>query len=154
MNPSSRMNRKSMVTLCVLAASALFAADSLANAPAGHFTVSNGVVTDTLTGLQWQQTISDSTFTFATAASYCDGLSYGGLTDWRVPSVKELVTLVDYTQSPATDTVAFPSTPQVQFWTSSMIVDPTGTYGYDVVFDHGNASMSPQTTLMRTRCVR
>jgi len=62
----------------------------------------DGTVTDHATGLQWQQADSGAAMSWEAALAYADTLSLGGSTDWRLPDVKELQTLVDYTRSPAT----------------------------------------------------
>ena len=81
--------------LFVLAALALmlYAAGGRADAPAGRFAKSTGIVTDTKTGLTWQQPASSATYTSDAAYTYCAGLGTG----WRVPTAKELLTLVGLT---------------------------------------------------------
>ena len=65
-------------------------------------------VYDNVTGLTWTQGADwtgdgvvdiDDKFTYAGAQTYVDTLnaqSYGGFNDWRVPSIKELYSLIDY----------------------------------------------------------
>ena len=36
------------------------------------------------------------------ALSYCENLSLGGRDDWRLPTAKELQSIVDYSRSPIT----------------------------------------------------
>jgi len=55
----------------------------------------DGTVTDTSTDLMWQQ-VSSSSKTWKEALVYCEGLNLGGHTDWRLPNIKELQSLVDY----------------------------------------------------------
>ncbi len=50
----------------------------------------NGTVTDMVTGLMWQQTTPDNMMTWQQALAYCEGLTLGDHTDWRMPTVKEL----------------------------------------------------------------
>ncbi|MGC4119416.1 MAG: DUF1566 domain-containing protein [Myxococcales bacterium] len=56
--------------------------------PAGNFQVSNGIVTDQVTGLEWQQSLTDSLYDWADAKTYCTGLSLGGA-GWRLPTLVE-----------------------------------------------------------------
>ena len=62
----------------------------------------NGTVTDSATGLTWMQSDSGSGMNWEAALAYCEGSSAAGYEDWRLPNVKELQSLVDYSRSPAT----------------------------------------------------
>jgi hypothetical protein len=58
----------------------------------------NGTVTDTRTGLVWQQADDGVARTWADAGPYCENLVLGGYGDWRLPRIDELETLVDYSR--------------------------------------------------------
>ena len=74
-----------------------------ADAPAGRYTASGGTVLDSKTHLTWQQAASSSLVSWANAKTYCAGLgSTLGGTGWRLPTEKELLSLVDYSQSTST----------------------------------------------------
>jgi hypothetical protein len=94
----------------------------------------NGSVTDSATGLIWQKcstglgttlgncnTGSISSYNWSNAISYCEGLTLGGRSDWRLPNIKELRSIIDYTKTaePAIDRTAFPNTPSAYYWSSS-----------------------------------
>ncbi len=84
----------------------------------------NGTVTDNVIGLMWQQEDDNTTRTWADAGTYCDGLALGGYTDWRLPTKKELMSIVNYgTYSPAINTTYFPNTNASSYcpWESSML---------------------------------
>lgn len=53
-----------------------------------------------------------------------------GMTDWRVPTAKELQTLVDYfpTSSPVIDTNFFPNSLGATYWSSSPYVEASSNY--------------------------
>jgi len=77
----------------------------------GYTDNSDGTVTDTATGLMWQQAGPTTKKTWEQALAYCEGLSLGGHTDWRLPTTKELQSLADYSRSsPAINKTYFPST--------------------------------------------
>ena len=62
------------------------------------FSKSGDVVTDNIHRLLWQDTLNTKVdkYSFAEADAYCDNLSLGGLTSgWRVPTVKELASVID-----------------------------------------------------------
>src|SRR5271165_2693649 len=94
-------------------------------APPGHYVVSATTVTDTKTRLMWQRATSGTAVDLPTAQTYCSGLGAG----WRVPTLKELATLVDVTVSPpgpTLDQVAFPSTTAAFTWSASPSFDTPG----------------------------
>ena len=72
----------------------------------------NGTVSDSVTGLMWQQgdgQNDDGGRTWEEALGYCENLSLGGHSDWRLPNVRELETLVAWDRyDPAIDTMYFP----------------------------------------------
>jgi hypothetical protein len=116
-------------------------------------TTSGGTVYDTKTKLTWQQAVPSGTYIWAGAKTYCAGLNLGG-TGWRLPTVKELQTIVDDSQTdPAIDTKAFPSTPTDYFWSSS----PAAGSPSDAWFVHFFAGMTSSFDVpdaCRVRCVR
>ena len=76
------------------------------------------VVLDQGTGLVWQRRPSQQTYTFSEAQAHCENLDLPG-GGWRVPSMKEIQTLVDERSSPPFDTRAFPDLPRGALRTSS-----------------------------------
>lgn len=61
----------------------------------------DGTVSDLATGLMWLQEDAGP-MNWGDALEYCESLSVAGYDDWRLPDVKELQSLVDYSRSPAT----------------------------------------------------
>ncbi|MDC0584392.1 DUF1566 domain-containing protein [Bacteroidales bacterium] len=57
---------------------------------------SNGTITDNHTGLMWQKDMG-SKISYAKAYAKADTLTLGGHTDWRVPTIKELYSLILFT---------------------------------------------------------
>jgi Protein of unknown function (DUF1566) len=110
-------------------------------------------VRDTATGLTWQREVPTRAFAFEGARAYCAQLTLGGKTGWRVPSMGELLTLIDeHASAPMIDTAAFPATPRESFWTSSVFAD-TPAMAWHVYFDHGNALYGLVSGAHRVRCV-
>lgn len=78
----------------------------------------NGTVSDTSTGLMWQQGEGGSQ-TWESALGYCEGSSLGTYSDWRLPNVKELASLLDWaTFNPSIDPL-FSSAYSAPYWTST-----------------------------------
>ena len=63
---------------------------------------SDGTITDRATGLMWQQADDGTARDWEESLEYAEGLELAGNDDWRLPSIKELHSIVDYTRSPAT----------------------------------------------------
>jgi len=53
-------------------------------------------ITDNVTGLMWQQVPSDDHMSYEEAQAYCEDLDLGGYDDWRLPTVKELFGLQNF----------------------------------------------------------
>ncbi len=56
----------------------------------------DGTVTDLVTGLMWQQTM-ESKMSLNDALEYANNSSLAGYSDWRIPSIKELFSLIIFT---------------------------------------------------------
>jgi hypothetical protein len=68
----------------------------------------DGTITDKVTGLIWAQDLSTSGYSWSDAVKYCDTLTLGGYSDWRLPSVKALWSIRDFSQGwPWVDTDYF-----------------------------------------------
>ncbi len=124
----------------------------------------NGTVTDNNTGLMWQQQddgnlhnwyqasgVYDATFN-PTSQNVCGSLSLGGHTDWRLPSKKELVTIVDYSipnPGPTINSI-FTNTQQFEYWSSTNI-----TFHAQILdFQHGIVFYDIPDYEHYVRCVR
>jgi len=71
----------------------------------------NGIVRDDVTGLEWQQSPSLGATYWESALNYCSNLTLGGYSDWRLPTIDELQTLVDSSRKdPAINTTSFQGT--------------------------------------------
>jgi len=88
----------------------------------------DGTVTDNLTGLVWEQQTAENEpalYTYSNAISYCENLTLGGRSDWRVPTRKEYSTVLNYGRvSPSLDIAYFPyytgsDSGVVYYWTAS-----------------------------------
>ena len=79
----------------------------------------DGTVTDTSLGLMWQQATQDRKM-WQQALSDCESLSLADYTDWRLPTSKELLSIVDYGRfDPAINTAYFPNTVPSYYWSST-----------------------------------
>jgi hypothetical protein len=83
-----------------------------------RYTIGSGTVYDEMTKLTWQQIVPSTSHTWGDARSYCSGLMLDG-TGWRLPTEKELLTLIDAPGPPAIDVTAFPAVPPSIFWSAT-----------------------------------
>ncbi|MBC8131575.1 MAG: DUF1566 domain-containing protein [Deltaproteobacteria bacterium] len=110
-------------------------------------------VSDKQTGLLWQRTADGQTRTWDAAVAVCRALDLSG-PGWRLPSMKELQTLLDLSrQLPALDPVAFPIAPTEQYWTSSTLKG-SATDAWFISFRLGAASTIGRDNPSFVRCVR
>jgi len=57
----------------------------------------DGTIADMNTGLIWQQFLFEDKYSYEDAIAVADSFSLNGFTDWRLPSIKELYSLIDFT---------------------------------------------------------
>ncbi len=62
----------------------------------------DGTITDNATGLMWMQDDNNEGLLWKEALNYAEDYEFAGYTDWRLPDVKELQSIVDYSRSPGT----------------------------------------------------
>ena len=135
--------------------------------PGGYVPQGGGAtVLDQRTGLEWQRDVSSvPRMEWADALRFCNGLHLTGGCGWRVPTVKELETIVEDTAvAPPIDTTAFPATPPEPFWTSTIVVASAGEFdNWAVLFDNELTAVIPYQAgtavpfaggTLRVRCVR
>jgi hypothetical protein len=95
---------------------------------------------------------TDKTWSEAKAAAAT--VTLGGFTDWRLPTRKELLTLVDDTRyNPAIDTTLFQCDPN-RYWSSTVDAESPSDYAWYVDFDDGNCGLNDQGGQGRVRAVR
>lgn len=117
--------------------------------------IDNGddTIMDTLTGLMWQK--GNSQRSWYLSLQYCEELTLGGYTDWRLPNIRELNSIVDYGRlAPAINPI-FTCGPQDYFWSSTTVNFSTRNvwvvqfeYGYD------RSDFYKGSNNFKVRCVR
>ena len=139
------------------------------------FTKSGDIVTDNITTLEWQDNsdVNTTTKNWSDAIAYCENLSLGGLDDWRMPNINELLSIADKrkTTAPAInnvfDYVAY--TPNnlalytVLYWSSTTPIEPNYTntaitvnfnYGDEYYYDFWGDVAVKDSNTNYIRCVR
>ncbi len=74
-------------------------------APTQRFVVQEDVVHDRTTGLMWtRKNVGSKRLTWSDAKTACAAVREGGFEDWRLPTIQELLSLLDYSRrQPAID---------------------------------------------------
>lgn len=113
----------------------------------------DGTITDPSSGLMWQKN-GDRYLTWKKAHKYCEDLVLAGKSDWRLPNLKELQSLVDYSRTdPAVNTAYFPNTNPSNYWTKTEYAGNDRFVWY-VNFYNGHVSAFDQASDYCVRCVQ
>jgi len=120
-----------------------------ATAPDSRYTDhGDGTLTDNATGLMWKQCAEglsganctsgqEQYFSWSQALQQGQGLTFAGHSDWRLPNIKELSSLVEECcLSPAINLTRFPNASFNGFWSSSPIASYSN-YAWVVDFYSG-----------------
>jgi hypothetical protein len=122
--------------------------------PGDHYTIGSSDVVDNYTGLVWQrddsQALSLQPISSQDAIVYCQTLGLNGQT-WRLPSVKELATLIDETRLgqglPLVDPSAFAHAAASDYWSSTTVDSQSWTASFQ------DGSVAHTATTAFARCV-
>lgn len=129
----------------------------------------DGTITDTATGLMWKKCLEGvmgnscatgaaAAFTWQTALQQPgvvnSGGGFAGQTDWRLPNIKELASIVEkQCYDPAINLTRFPNTPSSVVWSGS-----PGAKGSDdawvVLFSGGYSGGDDRGSYFQVRLVR
>jgi hypothetical protein len=131
-----------------------------ANTPSSRFVDnSDGTATDMKTGLMWMRCALGQTWTGATctgtvskyvwsdALAQAQAATFASHSDWRVPNVKELLSIVERSCAPAINSEIFPATSTWSYWTSSPNVSGNATDAYLVGFGQGGNLVDHKTSV-------
>ncbi len=117
----------------------------------------DGTISDNCRNKQWQKVSSVSNYSWLDAKAYCENLTLGGNTGWRLPKENELLTLLSFDVNPKIQ-------PNFSFGTSS---DELNLYNWsadqsvenplrywDVNFNTGTNGNVQNWELQGVRCIR
>ena len=111
------------------------------------------VVLDSNTGLMWQQQIADRTYTWTNARNYCNNLTYAGNSDWRLPSPREILTIVDNSlYEPGVNATIYPNIPIGSYLWTSREPDNSNN-GRVLVTNSGAVGVQAKASLSNVMCV-
>jgi len=115
---------------------------------------SENIVTDSRTGLQWQDNATPATMNWNSAIDYCEALILEQHTDWRLPNIRELTSIMDDTKTnPSIDITVFVNIQPNRYWSSSTVVKYPD-YVTNVYFGDGSVVPDDKRSDYYVRCVR
>jgi hypothetical protein len=105
--------------------------------------MSSAAVLDRETGLVWEQSPSTSTFTWADAQVQCMDLTKGGRDGWRLPTIQDLKSLIDRTQSPTLPSGhPFSNVQPANYWSATTTATVAGSAWFLNFFNGGSFAES------------
>ena len=115
----------------------------------------NRIVSDSKTGLQWQDDYSDNNnhikeATWTDALTYCETLTLEGHNDWRIPNFNELYSIKD--KNPAINST-FKHVASYYYWSSTTDTSYKNN-AWAVHFAYGNGNHYNKSNGYYVRCVR
>lgn len=120
----------------------------------------SSVTLDSVSGLMWitnprTDAAMGGFFTWTAAVAACEAKDYAGYSDWRLPNVRELMSIVDYSKDPgpAINTAAFPGTRNSMYWSATTYMQ-NATLAWRVTFLDGGVNVDLKTLGSYVRCVR
>ena len=128
---------------------------SLASLTVGQASESNSVIRDKANAIYWQ----DNTFTqkssedWNDAVAYCQALKLDGYSTWRLPTFKELLSIVDFNRVDPAINPVFSYVYNNTYWTSTTF-SATRSRAWTIDFRTGKTYYSYKTTNHAVRCVK
>lgn len=118
------------------------------------FSVNGDIVTDNRTLLDWEKvgvTQAEGAKTWTGAIQYCSSLTLGDKA-WRLPTIKELESIIDVDKTPAPriDDQTF-TAETGSYWSSTTALNPSEAWAMN--FNGGKAESVLKTTSYYVRCV-
>lgn len=168
---TSRVVAFAAVACALLLSSAAMSSTCHSNIPpsnpdSAYLVHGDGTATDARTGLMWKVCAEGQTWgpaacigmatgkTWATALSDAESHVFAGHTDWRLPNLKELRSLVEEcVHGPSINQTVFPSAPSFDYWSGSPLASVSNS-AWSVRFDYGLPGSNIRTSSNVVRLVR
>jgi len=122
----------------------------------GELVADGDVVKDSDTGLMWQK-VAETGMDWEEALAYCEAISIEEYNDWRLPTRKELLSIIDYAKNgDAVTADAFGDTQAAKYWSSTNYSssDPAIFSWYAWYLDTADGSLDSEKKWEATLSVR
>ena len=84
-----------------------------------EFLKNGDIVKDSVSKLEWQDNAVGSAMAWEDAITHCEELNLGGHSDWRLPNVNELKSIVDRSKYSPAIVNGFENTDSGYYWSST-----------------------------------
>jgi hypothetical protein len=119
-----------------------------------RFVVKNGGIFDRQTDLTWQKKPSSDKFTYQEAIKHCEDLYDDGYSDWELPSIDALKSLVDYKQDNSAIATGLISVKLNDYYWSETKHAEYSSNAWELLFKNGNDNWNNQSFDFYALCVR
>jgi hypothetical protein len=120
----------------------------------------SSVTLDNVSGLMWitnprADAAMGGLYNWTAAVAACEAKDYAGYSDWRLPNVRELMSISDYSKDtgPSINAAAFPGARTSAYWSSTTYLQ-NATLAWRVSFLDGGVNVDLKTLGSYVRCVR
>lgn len=122
---------------------------------AEQFVKSFNIVVDNKQQLMWQDNEETSLYqeNITIGKTYCENLILNSYTDWRIPTIKELQTILDVQEKKIAINKEFQYTKASRYWSSTPVFENKNSFWY-VDFSTGEIDYQTQNQKYSIRCVR
>lgn len=117
------------------------------------FIKTGDIVKDTVSKLEWQDDAISTALTWTAAIGHCENLTLGGYSDWRLPNINELKSIVDRSKDSPAIVNGFVNTGSTYYW-SSTTNEGSRDYAWIVEFNSGSVYHNSKDSNSYVRCVR
>jgi hypothetical protein len=127
----------------------------LSSVYSNNFEKSVKSVIDKSTNIMWQDDIEATQYLedIEFAKLYCEELILNGYTDWKMPNIKQLQSIVDVNKKSPTVTKEFQYTSKNKYWSNTQFFMDESNYWY-VDFQTGITSNDKESNTYNVRCIR
>lgn len=125
----------------------------------------DGTISDNATGLMWKKcsegktgvtcaTGANTTKTWTQALAACEADTTGGYTDWRLPNINELFSIVDHGRVNPSINSIFNSALNAYWSSTAYQWSGANNFAWNASFVDGDTSVNGNSTSYNVRCVR
>jgi hypothetical protein len=119
-----------------------------------RFWIDGDTVQDRTTGLMWtRKNVGSKRFTWPNAKAACAAAREAGYDDWRLPTIRELLSLVDYSRTEPAIDPAF-ECESAWYWSATPYSSSPSDYAWGVGFGDGHSLCNAQHDDYYVRAVR